>query len=70
MNASAQNILRKKDKVFQEYYASKTMSDDAWIEAMNQHPSIIERPIIILNDQAIVARPIDVFENKLIELLT
>lgn len=70
MNAPAQAILRKKDKVFQELFASKTMTEAAWIVAMSQHPSIIERPIIIVQDQAFIARPIETFEEKLNALLT
>ena len=61
-------ILRKKDKVFQELFADKKLSDKEWIIAMSQHPSIIERPIIIIDKKAYLARPVDEFAVKLITL--
>lgn len=57
-------ILRKKDKIFQELYAQKQLSDIEWIEAMSKHPSIIERPIVIIETKAYLARPFDEFANK------
>lgn len=62
-------ILRKKDKVFQESFLNKNLSDKEWIIAMHEHPSIIERPIIIIGKKAYLARPFDEFAAKLITLL-
>lgn len=59
MKAGPQNILRKKDKVFQELFADKVFNDDAWIEVMSEHPSIIERPILIMGREALLGRPAD-----------
>lgn len=57
-------ILRKKDKVFQELFADKNLSDEEWIVAMSLHPSIIERPIIIMGKKAYLARPFDAFAKQ------
>ena len=34
-----------------------TFSDDELIEAMTQCPSLIERPIVVNNGKAVLARP-------------
>ena len=61
MGQEPSHILRKKDKVFQELYTGKILSNKEWISAMSKNPSIIERPIIIIGDKAYLARPFDAF---------
>lgn len=50
-------LIRKGEKVFTENYKGKTLTDEEWIDAMVAHPILIERPIIISGDQAVIARP-------------
>ena len=47
----------KKEPIYIENYKGKTLSDDAWIEAMHKYPILIERPIVINGNKAVVARP-------------
>jgi len=42
-----------------ENYKGKTLTDGEWIDAMVEHPILIERPIIVWGDKAVIARPID-----------
>ncbi len=65
MDQPATYILRKKDKVFQELFEGKNLSNDEWIEAMHKHPSIIERPIVIIGKKAYLARPFEEFKHIL-----
>ncbi|WP_293310116.1 arsenate reductase (glutaredoxin) [Pedobacter sp. UBA5917] len=50
-------LIRKGEKIFTENYKGKTLSDDKWIDVMIDHPILIERPIVISEDKAIIARP-------------
>jgi arsenate reductase len=50
------DIIRKKEPVFQEKYKGKSLSDDEWIMAMVENPVLIERPIVVHDDQAWIAR--------------
>lgn len=50
-------LVRRGEAVFKENYAGKLLDDDAWIDAMLAHPILIERPIVVLGDKAIVGRP-------------
>lgn len=51
------DLIRTKESIYIENYKGKTLSDDAWIEAMHEHPILIERPIVINGNKAVVARP-------------
>ena len=50
-------LIRKGEKVFTENYKGKILTDEEWIDAIVAHPILIERPIIISGDQAVIARP-------------
>lgn len=56
---NATDILRKKDKVFKESFEDKNLSNEEWVEAISENPSILERPIVIIGNKAVLARPID-----------
>ncbi len=58
-NLKPQDILRKRDKVFKEKFADKSLSDAQWIKAISEHPSILERPLCVSEDHAAICRPID-----------
>jgi arsenate reductase (glutaredoxin) len=59
------DLIRQKEKIWIENYKNLTMTDEAIIQAMVAHPILIERPIIIDGDKAIIAREIDKIESFL-----
>jgi arsenate reductase len=50
------DIVRQKEPVFQEKFKGKNLSDDEWIMAMVDNPILIERPIVVHDDKAWIAR--------------
>ena len=59
-------IMRKHESVFKEAgLDDPTFTDDELIEAMTQCPSLIERPIVVNNGKAIIARPPETVEDIL-----
>lgn len=50
-------LIRTGEAVFKQHYAGLTLSDDAWLDAMVAHPVLIERPIVVRDNKAVVARP-------------
>ena len=54
---SAEQLLRKSEQEYIQLIKGKNLSEDAIIDLMLIHPKLIERPIVIDNDKAIVARP-------------
>ncbi len=49
-------IIRQKEPVFEESFKGQTHSDEEWIKIMVAHPILIERPIVVLDGKAWVAR--------------
>ncbi|MCB9033167.1 MAG: arsenate reductase (glutaredoxin) [Chitinophagales bacterium] len=51
------DMMRTKESIFKELFDNTTPSDEQLIQAMVAHPILIERPIVINGDKAIIARP-------------
>jgi len=50
-------LVRTKENIWKEQFKGKTLTDDEVIEAMIQYPQLIERPIVIVGDKAVIGRP-------------
>jgi arsenate reductase len=59
LNVKPIAIVRQKEAIWIEHYKGKTLSDKAIIEAIAKHPILLERPIVIDGDKAIIGREID-----------
>lgn len=56
LNFKPIQLVRTKESIWIENYKNKTLTDDAIIQAMAEHPILIERPIVIKGDKAIIGR--------------
>lgn len=59
------DIIRQKEEIFLEKYAGKTRTRKQWIQAMMKYPILIERPIVVRGNQAIVGRPPSLIKDLL-----
>ncbi|HMC00473.1 MAG TPA: arsenate reductase (glutaredoxin) [Flavobacteriaceae bacterium] len=50
-------LIRKNEKIWKESFKGKNLSDSEIINAMIKYPKLIERPIIINNNKAVIGRP-------------
>jgi len=53
-----EQIVRTKEALYKELgLKDKLLSREQWLELLSQHPKLIERPIVIYRNRAVVARP-------------
>ncbi|MCI2227930.1 arsenate reductase (glutaredoxin) [Polaribacter sp. MSW13] len=57
LNISPIDLVRKNEKIWKENYKGKELSDDEIVNAMIKNPKLIERPIVINNNKAVIGRP-------------
>ncbi len=65
LRMSPRELMRTKEAIYRELGLKEVTEDEKLIEAMAEHPRLIERPIVIHGEKAVVARP----ENKIDEIL-
>ena len=57
-------VMRTGERLYEELGLASA-SRDALLDAMAAHPSLIERPIVIVGDRAVIARPPEKVEELL-----
>jgi len=57
LHISPIQLVRKTEKIWKENYKGKELSEQQIVEAMVAHPKLIERPIVIKDDKAVIGRP-------------
>lgn len=58
LGISARDLVRRSEAIFKEQgLADKELSEDEWIDVMVRSPKLIERPIVLVGDRAVVGRP-------------
>ncbi len=50
-------LIRKNESIFKENFKGKELSNKEWIQAMVDYPKLIERPILISENAAVIGRP-------------
>jgi len=65
LGMAPRELMRTKETIYRELGLKDVEEDERLIEAMAEHPRLIERPVVIRGDRAVVARP----ETKIDEIL-
>lgn len=53
----AMELVRKNEAIWKEKYKGKTLSENEIIDAMVENPKLIERPIVVHGNKAVIGRP-------------
>lgn len=57
LNLRPEELVRKSEPIYQTQLAGKNLTNAQLIAAMVDNPILIERPIVVLGDRAVLGRP-------------
>lgn len=57
LGLKAEQIVRRGEAIYKELYKGKVMTESQWIEAMIAYPKLMERPIVVQGNKAVLGRP-------------
>lgn len=59
------NLVRTNESIWKTEFKDKTLTDDEIIDAMVKNPKLIERPIVVNGNKAVIGRPTE----KILEII-
>ncbi|WP_109438450.1 MULTISPECIES: arsenate reductase (glutaredoxin) [Aquimarina] len=65
LNISPIDLVRKNETVWKENYKGKEITNTELISVLSKHPILIERPIVVKDNKAIIGRP----PQKVVDIL-
>lgn len=66
LKLSARELMRTKEDLYKSLnLADEQLSEDKLIKAMHEHPKLIERPIVVTGNAAVLGRPPENIESIL-----
>jgi len=57
------DFVRTQEKVYKDNYKGKDLSDKEWIKVLVENPKLLQRPIVVNGNKAVLANPPENVEN-------
>lgn len=57
LQMKAHELVRTNETLYKNEYEGRRISDAEWVELLIAHPELMQRPIAVKDDHAIIARP-------------
>jgi arsenate reductase len=57
LNLKAEEIVRKNEALYKERYKGLQLNEEEWVKVLCDNPILIERPIVVRNNKAVIGRP-------------
>ncbi|WP_186756499.1 arsenate reductase (glutaredoxin) [Echinicola salinicaeni] len=57
LGIKAEELIRKNEKTWKENFKGKSFTEEELVEIMVENPILIERPIVVKGDKAVIGRP-------------
>lgn len=65
LDVSVHDIIRKNEDIWKENFSEKFYSDSGLISILANYPKLLQRPIVIKDGKAIIARDLEKLEKFL-----
>lgn len=65
LGMTAEALVRKGEDIYKAEFKGRSLTEAEWLDALVAHPVLIERPIVVCGDRAVIGRP----PEKVLELL-
>lgn len=50
-------FVRTQEQIYKNEYKGKTLSDEEWIKVLAENPKLLQRPIVVNGDKAVLGNP-------------
>jgi arsenate reductase len=57
LNLRPMYLIRKEEDLYKKTFKGKYFTDDQWTRILVDNPILIQRPVVVRGDKAVVARP-------------
>lgn len=65
LGMTAEALVRKGEDIYKAEFKGRSLTEAEWLDALVAHPVLIERPIVVCGERAVIGRP----PEKVLELL-
>jgi arsenate reductase (glutaredoxin) len=55
----AEQVVRTTEPAYKQYVAEKNLSENELLQVMAAHPELLQRPIVVRDGKAVLARPME-----------
>jgi len=59
LNQNVHDLIRKNESLFVERFEKQEKTDSEWMEVLSENPNLLQRPIVINGNKAVIARPLE-----------
>jgi len=57
-------IVRQNEEIFKKKFKGKNFSDEEWLQIIHENPVLIERPIVVKKNKAVICRSPEKFNES------
>ena len=65
LDIPAEQLVRKSEALYKQRYEGLRLSEAEWVLAMHEYPELIERPIVMKGDKAVIGRTVERLQQLL-----